>query len=130
MTSTVVANVPTRRSERVHMQSLRVVLRTPIQSVCISRKPHQNKKKPIVAGRKPRSNSCVPKRIWYIIDKIVDHKVKGNGQFLYHVKWLGYDDDFNTWLPIEAFAHADICLHEYYETRMDHAVQLAIGQHE
>ena len=35
------------------------------------------------------------------IEKIVDKRVDSDGQVEYFVKWKGYGDEENTWLPIE-----------------------------
>lgn len=37
-------------------------------------------------------------QIWEV-SKIVDHKTLKNGKHKYLVKWVGYDDSFNTWEP-------------------------------
>ena len=50
------------------------------------------------------------------IEKIVDKRVDSDGQVEYFVKWKGYGDEENTWLPIENI-DAEEMIREYENKR-------------
>ena len=37
----------------------------------------------------------------YVVERVVDKRVKANGKVEYFLKWLNYDDSDNTWEPVE-----------------------------
>ncbi len=42
-----------------------------------------------------------PEQEQYVIDRIVDHRMKKSGSKEYKVQWKGYDEDEDTWEPAE-----------------------------
>jgi len=37
----------------------------------------------------------------YVIHRIIDHRLRKDGQKEYLIQWKGYDEDENTWEPAE-----------------------------
>ena len=54
-----------------------------------------------------------------LLDKIVNHRVdKQSGNYEVLVQWLGFQDDFNSWEPVDSIAktHAQV-LRDYFQAR-------------
>ena len=71
-----------------------------------------NNGKRIVSSKTKNKPRIQPRRrpidIQYDVEAIVDKRLKdgSNDQYLYYVKWLGYDEAQNTWEPIEHLQNA------------------------
>ena len=52
------------------------------------------KKKKTTAAKQEKSNGI------YLIEKVLDHK-RENGKEYHLIKWVGYDESYNTWEPLE-----------------------------
>ena len=37
----------------------------------------------------------------YVVEKILQKRIAGEGKLEYYLKWIGYDDSYNTWEPVE-----------------------------
>jgi len=57
------------------------------------------------------------------VERIVDHNTVGRGknkQIWYHVKWLGYDSDYNTWEPANHLKNSPLIVQEYWSKVNSH----------
>ena len=64
----------------------------------------------------------------YDVEKIMKHKKQANGQFVYLVKWEGYDESHNSWEPEENFV--DLKMIQDYWKQIHTVNSLQINLHD
>lgn len=71
--------------------------------------------------RKPLKAKAARKTAEYKVEKIIDHGIEG-GEHKFYVKWDGWDDDHNTWEPLNNLLNCEELISEFASNQLTQEV--------